>query len=168
MWRICSWRRFISSWCLVEKIGVQKYFNGSSKDIYRCDYDEYIYPKLVYLLNELIYDDNVDAIDEIFVENESDKIEPFDTKVKNILNELEENDNLSIEEKRAKLSELEEALKIPRLYDENELIKPYYTKVKCLIRFKLVDYILTDNIERVFEFFENDLDEIKKTKTKVK
>jgi len=140
-----------------EKVGIKEYIDGPDEDIYHITYDEYIYPKLIELIDKLIKGD-ISVIEEIFNDDKIEKPISYEEKIKKVSLELDKIDNLNIKEKRNKLNELEKVIKEAKLNENRKSIIYYYEEVKKIVIFNKEDEISLEEVERVRNFFgENNI-----------
>ena len=126
--------------------------------VYHFSYDEYVFPDLVYLIDELLKGDN-NSIDKIL--NYGKKLngksisDTISDRIDETSRQLDNIDNLDIVRKKSKLEELNSLIKLKEINEKQASIEPYYIKLKNLITFNLIDKISIKDIERVNNFFEN-------------
>ena len=126
--------------------------------VYHFSYDEYVFPDLVYLIDELLKGDN-NSIDKIL--NYGKKLngksisDTISDRIDETSRQLDNIDNLDIVRKKSKLEELNSLIKLKEINEKQASIESYYIKLKNLITFNLIDKISIKDIERVNNFFEN-------------
>lgn len=133
--------------------------------VYHYSYDEYKFPELVSVIDELL-NGNVLALDTIFNTNPEAKNETIDERIRQASEELDAIDNLKIAKKREKLDELQKLIELKKLNKKQKSILPYYSKLRELITLDLVDTITKEEIERVNQFFGNSTN-VKKQSQKI-
>ena len=133
--------------------------------VYHYSYDEYKFPELVSVIDELL-NGNVLVLDTIFNTNPESKIETIDERIRKASEELDAIDNLKIAKKREKLDELQKLIELKKLNKKQKSVVPYYSKLKELITLDLVDTITKEEIERVNQFFGNSTN-VKKQSQKI-
>lgn len=122
--------------------------------VYHYSYDEYKFPELVSVIDELL-NGNVLVLDTIFNTNPESKGETIDEKIRKASEELDAIDNLKITKKKEKLDELQKLIELKKLNKKQKSVVPYYAKLRELITLDLVDTITKEEIERVNQFFGN-------------
>ena len=122
--------------------------------VYHYSYDEYKFPELVSVIDELL-NGNVLVLDTIFNTNSEAKNETIDERIRKASEELDAIDNLKITKKREKLDELQKLIELKKLNKKQKSVVPYYAKLRELITLDLVDTITKEEIERVNQFFGN-------------
>lgn len=122
--------------------------------VYHYSYDEYKFPELVSVIDELL-NGNVLVLDTIFNTNPESKGKTIDEKIRKASEELDAIDNLKITKKREKLDELQKLIELKKLNKKQKSVVPYYVKLRELITLDLVDTITKEEIERVNQFFGN-------------
>lgn len=137
-----------------KKVGEHEYWE-ETRDIYRYTYDEYIPPRLVFLIDSLLKE-YPSSIDEIFNYNINEDIS-FDQRVKKATEEFNKIDINSIYEKKEKLKEIDNLLKAKELNKDQKSIEPYYQELISLIHFELVDKLLVNDIYKVETFFDKEI-----------
>lgn len=124
------------------------------KRVYHYSYDEYKFPELVSVIDELL-NGNVLVLDTIFNTNPESKGKTIDEKIRKASEELDAIDNLKITKKREKLDELQKLIELKKLNKKQKSVVPYYARLRELITLDLVDTITKEEIERVNQFFGN-------------
>lgn len=122
--------------------------------VYHYSYDEYKFPELVSVIDELL-NGNVLVLDTIFNTNPESKGKTIDEKIRKASEELDAIDNLKITKKREKLDELQKLIELKKLNKKQKSVVPYYARLRELITLDLVDTITKEEIERVNQFFGN-------------
>ena len=133
--------------------------------VYHYSYDEYKFPELVSVIDELL-NGNVLVLDTIFNTNPESKGETIDEKIRKASEELDVIDNLKITKKREKLDELQKLIELKKLNKKQKSVVPYYARLRELITLDLVDTITKEEIERVNQFFGNPIN-VKKQSQKI-
>ena len=133
--------------------------------VYHYSYDEYKFPELVSVIDELL-NGNVLVLDTIFNTNPESKCETIDEKIRKASEELDAIDNLKIAKKREKLDELQKLIELKKLNKKQKSVVPYYARLRELITLDLVDTITKEEIERVNQFFGNSTN-VKKQSQKI-
>ena len=133
--------------------------------VYHYSYDEYKFPELVSVIDELL-NGNVLVLDTIFNTNPESKCETIDEKIRKASEELDAIDNLKIAKKREKLDELQKLIELKKLNKKQKSVVPYYARLRELITLDLVDTITKEEIERVNQFFGNPIN-VKKQSQKI-
>ena len=108
--------------------------------VYHYSYDEYKFPELVSVIDELL-NGNVLVLDTIFNTNPESKGETIDEKIRKASEELDAIDNLKIAKKREKLDELQKLIELKKLNETQKSVVPYYARLRELITLDLVDTI---------------------------
>ena len=156
-----------------KQVGTRTFANGQSIPLYTYNYDEYTYPYLVNLIDNLI-NGETNSLEEIFIPNKQ-KEKHYDLRLKNYkkrninkkFNEYEKINYFDIQKKREKLNELD---KLILDYEKMATIKPvgpYYEKVKALITLELVAKLPIEYLNKIIYFYEDETI-INKTKKKHK
>lgn len=122
--------------------------------VYHYSYDEYKFPELVSVIDELL-NGNVLTLDTIFNTNSEAKNETIDERIRKSSEELDAIDNLKIAKKREKLDELQKLIELKKLNKKQKSVVLYYARLRELITLDLVDTITKEEIERVNQFFGN-------------
>lgn len=122
--------------------------------IYHYSYDEYKFPYLVSLIDELLKG-NISIIDKILNSESEIENKSINERIKIASDELDNIDNLDIVKKRTKLDELQQLITLQRINKNQKSVKPYYLKLRSLITLKLIDTIKKEEIKRVDDFFGN-------------
>lgn len=135
--------------------GIMEYKDVPDEPLFYITYDEYKFPQLVGIIDRIL-DDDVDETIKLYNGKITDDYISFDEKISKISQELDDIDNLNIKEKRKKLEELENMLNLAKLNSNQKSVLDYYSKVKSLISFKLVDSISKGEVDKVWNFFEKD------------
>lgn len=133
--------------------------------VYHYSYDEYKFPELVSVIDELL-NGNVLVLDTIFNTNSESKGENIDEKIRKASEELDAIDNLKIAKKREKLDEFQKLIELKKLNKKQKSVVPYYARLRELITLDLVDTITKEEIERVNQFFGNPIN-VKKQSQKI-
>lgn len=138
-----------------EEIGIRESrdFYSSDETLYHVIYDEYEYPYLVEIIDKLL-NGEVNAIDEILNPNFEKEPICIDEEIASLKQEIETIflDNKNINKKIDKLNELKLLYEQKKLNENQISVIEYYTKVKEMISFKLVDYMEIDLINKVNKF----------------
>lgn len=134
--------------------------------IYHYSYDEYKFPNLVSIIDELIKG-NTFVLDELLNDSIISKVETIEERIKKASDELDNIDNLKIHEKKEKLNELQHLINLNELNKNQKSIIPYYDKLNKLLVLELVDTISKEELERVYQFFETKLNIENKQKNMV-
>lgn len=134
-------------------IGEKEYFE-ETKDIYHFSYDEYIPPYLVKLIDRLLKNDSK-VIEEILNYQISEV--SIDERINLANQEFMKIDAENIAEKKAKLKELENLLKLKELNKNQQPINLYYIQLIKLMNFKFIDEMSLDKINKVELFLERKL-----------
>ena len=131
--------------------------NNNINYIFKYEYDKYIYPYLVKLINRLLEGDNK-SIEEIFnYKGLYDfYIIDLENKINSIINDL--NEDINIDEKINKsvqLKDLYEKMKTMLLQAKT---KNYYEELQQLISFELIDEIELSDYQKIKQFLDLDLE----------
>ena len=120
--------------------------------IYKYEYDKYIYPYLVKLINRLLANDK-SAIEEIFTYKGlyNFYLVDIDNKINELTNSLSD-EEISIEDKINKTDELKDLLLKKKTLLLNDKSKDYYEELQQLISFELVDEIEFNDYQRLEHF----------------
>lgn len=122
-------------------------FSNKIRNVYLIEYDWYEYPKLVSIIDELLYG-NSDVLDNFY--NTINKLDGEEEIINNLYSELRkahrENDNQMIRKINGKIN----AIKKSR---ENSPIKDYYFEVDKCIKIKVLKSMSINTLTRVEEFF---------------
>lgn len=147
-----------------KKIGTVLSVDSSTSNggLYHFSYDEYRFPYLVELIDELL-NGNARVLDQINYPNLK-KENPhlikggvsFEEKVKKVSQELNAIDNLNIEAKKKKLDELQACIEMSKLNENQKPVDDYYSKLQSLIRLELVGSMPSRDVFQVVSFFEHD------------
>lgn len=132
--------------------GKKKEYFEETRDIDLFSYDEYIPPHLVDIIDQLL-NGKAKAINKIFRYDISDK-STIDDKINAVNQEIIEIAPENIEERKEKLVELEELLKVKELNKNQKDIEIYYNELINLISFELIDTLLVNDLKRVEDFLE--------------
>ena len=124
------------------------------QNIYHYSYDEYKFPKLVAIIDELLNGKN-ESLDKIFNYNPECNKQTINERIRIISNELDAIDNLDIDKKRKKLDELQKFIELKKLNIDQKSTYDYYIRLKDLINLKLIDTISIEEIKRIKIFFED-------------
>lgn len=150
------------------KIGLREYndFYSMPEDLYRIRYDEYHFPYLVELVNKLL-EDEIDVLKEIYNVNNKKEINCLDEKINRQKELLESIDDDECDKKIEELEKLKELIQQKELNKNQVNVLKYYSKVKKLISFNLIDSISYEEVKKVSNFYNSgfnvkQLDEIKK------
>lgn len=133
-------------------------FYSSPEMLYHFSYDEYHFPLLAVLLEDLISGQNESVYKILELDFEEEKMF-YVEKIKSLFQSIAQMDNSNITEKIDKLNELQ------KFYDcLNDTIKisTYYSLVKKALRFSLIDSIENKDVVKLFEFMEIDYTEKEK------
>lgn len=129
-----------------ELIGNRDEFNFPDRNVYHFSFDEYRFPYLVRLINEL-QSGNSDALYEII--NPNYKMEKFAFKenieklnnetINKLVKEINNMDNTKFDEKIIKLNNLKELIKQKEMNKDRIPVCLYYIKVRSLIKLTRID-----------------------------
>lgn len=136
------------------KVGKREYndFYSEDEDLYHYTYDKYDFPYLVELIN-LIYMNNVPALDMILNPDYSYEQEPFEQRIKELTKKANHISNTKTREKITVLEELEELVKKSQLNINQVSVKEYYPKVQKLIKLTFIDSIEISELNKILSFF---------------
>lgn len=136
-----------------------------SEDLYEFSYDEYIFPKLVENIDALLNLD-INAVNEIFTPTVADQ--SISTRIELLKREIDQIDNLEVERKIDKLKELKQLTILLEINKNQKPVSEYYSKVQKLITMDLVDSIELKELNRINEFFDDNLSKVKELVKKSK
>lgn len=131
-------------------------FYTPAEDIYHVSYDYYEHPYLISIIDRLLKDDK-SAISEILKPDYSKERDSFEKRISCLENEINNIPTCNTSAKVSKLKELEELIKKAELNKKQASVKRYYSKVKKLITFTLVDTMSSKDIQKVGDFIEKNL-----------
>ncbi|MBE6141121.1 MAG: hypothetical protein E7172_06320 [Firmicutes bacterium] len=144
-----------------EHIGNRDNSNSPDRNVYHFSFDEYKFPYLVRLINEL-QNGNSDALYEIINPNYEMEEKIFGCKIEELNNEKINNliweiDNNSFDNsiKLVKLNQLNELIKQKELNKNRMPICFYYIKVRSLIKLTKIDEYDYDLFKQNCEFIKN-------------
>jgi len=135
---------------------------GEMADIYHFSYDEYEFPQLVTIIDNLLAFD-LEAIEKIMNPDYSSfEKEPLREMIQSLSAEIDKISNWDPKQKIEKLKMLEQLFDRIELNTNRDIkpVEPYYRKVKNLLKVELVDSINIEDLLKVQNFFEIELNNI--------
>ena len=135
-----------------KEIGRREYQDGPDRVEYLVTFDEYIFPEVVKLIDNMLIGDVESTLK--IVSYHTKTIIDIDKLIAIKSGELDKIDNLNIKAKRQKLNELESLLEEKELNKNQKSIDYYINELKSEIKFVLVDTIDKETVERVNTFYK--------------
>jgi len=123
------------------------------EDIYHFSYDKYIFPKIVFYIDEILKG-NFQVLKKAPESFEASKY--FKDKIEEVSKELDAIDNLDVDKKQKKLEELKKLVKKAKLNENQKSTNKYLERLNNLISLKSVDTISIEEIARVDSFYEKE------------
>ena len=123
-------------------------FYATGDPLYHLSYDEYKFPKIVYLIDKILKGD-----EDIELNYEEDKT--IDDQIKELEERYNKVSNNDISNKKYLLNELNQLFEKKKLNKNQKSCEEYYLKLQEVIHLKLIDSIKIDEISNALEFFEN-------------
>lgn len=141
------------------KVGIREYndFYSTPEDLYRIIYDKYTFPYLIELINKLL-DNDINVLKEIYNINYKKEILSIDEKIERQKKLIEDLDNSKVDKKIEELEKLKVLIKQKDLNKNQVNVNKYYSKVKGIISFYLVDRISYREVKRVCNFYDQIFD----------
>lgn len=136
---------------LIEKYETNDFYNPRIIEIYDASFDEYIFPHIISLIDELLKG-NSDVLHEIL--NYKEVLIDSKKELEKKINEMKENIDKVDPNKLKNLIEEYQSIKPAKS------VKPYLAELRSMIKFILVDEIAMEDINRVYSF----VDEAKNSK----
>lgn len=127
---------------------------SESEIIYQIEYDEYVFPYLVSLIDRLLKEDAM-VIDEILYPDYSLENIPIIDRINQVSMELDKIDNLKVYEKKKKLEELIKLIDLQKLNSTQKSVHDYYDFLKQMLSINLIDTLPIKDFNRVKDFFED-------------
>ena len=116
------------------------------KDIYEVTYDEYTYPKLVYLIDDLLTGD-MNAIDEIYnFEFNTADINQKINDLKEKINTIDIDTTKDIDLKISELEKLKSTINDKNYYDKQKKLYEYYKLVQETI---YLEYLMSNSVTSI-------------------
>lgn len=134
-----------------KQIGIREYQDGPDHIEYLVTFDEYIFPEVVKLIDNMLLGDTNSTLK--IVAYHTKTVIDIDKLIAIKSDELDKIDNLNIKAKRQKLNELESLLEEKELNKNQKSIDYYINELKSEINFVLVDTIDKETVERVNNFY---------------
>ena len=132
-------------------VGIDKKSNSS---MYRYIYDEYKFPKLVFLIDRLLSGDT-SVIEEIFSPSlDKDNNLSYTDRIGILIKEIGSINN-EHDKREAKVRELMGLISLAEINKGKRSDREYYSRVRELIQINLVDSISLDEVYRVNNFFKD-------------
>ena len=138
-------------------VGEKDYFEETRK-VYLYSYDEYTPPYLVKLIDLLLQND-IKGLEAILSYDLSPN-SSIDEQIHSVTQEFIKIDNNQFQQKKEKLKELEELLKLKELNKYQKGIDFYYNRLMQCIHFEWVNSLPMDEQKKVEDFFEKKFDSI--------
>lgn len=141
------------------KVGIREYndFYSTPEDLYRIIYDKYTFPYLIELINKLL-DNDINVLKEIYNINYKKEILSIDEKIERQKKLIEDLDNSKVDKKIEELEKMKVLIKQKDLNKNQVNVNKYYSKVKRIISFYLVDRISYREVKRVCNFYDQIFD----------
>ena len=133
-----------------KELGWREFRDGPDEMEYLVKFDEYEFPKVVGLIDELLKG-NETVLDKLF-DTKEEKID-LDKMIKEKSEELDKIENTDIKNKRKVLNELSELVDKKNLNKNQKSEEYYIEKLKNYIHYELVDTIDLELVNKVDEFY---------------
>lgn len=136
-----------------EKVEEKKHNNIEiyTENIYHYSYDQYEFPYLVTIIDNILRNE-INALKELFYPDVKKEVS-FNDKVEIYRKELDETSYANPKEKIEKINWFKEFLKNGEKNRDQKSVWEYYSKVKELLTFTLVDTMTLDNLYNFETFF---------------
>lgn len=125
--------------------------------IYSITYEKYLYPSIVIYINQIIQNDDVDALQKLINKDDMSNRTLYSKACALALKKFNETPMSRFDEKKAALDRLQELMNNKDNNDDKEAVLPYYyDKVMNLFKFDEVDKAFSEELVKVLKFMEID------------
>ncbi|MBQ1812663.1 MAG: hypothetical protein II119_01775 [Bacilli bacterium] len=133
-----------------------------NSETYHVTYDEYEYPRLVYLIEDLLCGD-LSAISSIESPTETGQ-RKYNERIETLADEIDTIDNFDTDKKIRKLEELKVAIRESNINKSEKKLSKYYEMTQSVINRYLIAHLEPEEVENIESFFDMSIPEIVKAK----